>query len=129
MRKVLFDLVKAEGVLKTKVTIAGDERVALARADRQLTRGRPNDGSSRQVERGTGLPPTYAPPVDDEPRARERYAAPRQAYGQYRQQPQQQQYYYDGYRWQPLSGQGYQRAQPQPYYGQPQYYQPRYYYD
>jgi hypothetical protein len=124
--KVLFDLVKAEGVLKTKVTIAGDERVALARADRQLTRGRPNDGSSRQVERGTGLPPTYSPPVDDEPRARERYAAPRQVY----RQQQQQQYYYDGYRWQPHPGQGYQRAQPQPYYGQPQYYyQPRYYYD
>lgn len=127
--KVLFDLVKDEGVLKTKVTIAGDERVALARADRQLTRGRANDGSTRQVERGTGLPPTYAPPVDEEPRARERYAAPRQAYGQYRQQPQQQQYYYDGYRWQPQPAQGYQRAQPQPYYGQPQYYQPRYYYD
>jgi hypothetical protein len=130
--KVLFDLVKAEGVLKTKVTIAGDERVALARADRQLTQGRPNDGRSRQVERGTGLPPTYAPPVE-EPRARERYAAPRQAYGQ----QQQQQYYYDGYRWQPHPGQGHQRARPQPYYAQPQpqygqpqyYYQPRYYYD
>jgi hypothetical protein len=131
--KVLFDLVKAEGVLKTKVTIAGDERVALARADRQLTQGRANDGSSRQVERGSGLPPTYTPPVEERPRARERYASPRQAYGpsygQYRQ-PQQQQYYYDGYRWQPHPGQGYQRAQPQPYYGQPQYYyQPRYYYD
>ena len=124
--KVLFDLVTAEGVLKTKVTIAGDERVALARADRQLTRGRPHDGSSRQVERGTGLPPTYAPPVEEEPRARERYAAPRQAY----RQQQQQQYYYDGYRWQPHPGQRYQRVQPQPYYGQPQYYyQPRYYYD
>ena len=131
--RVLFDLVKAEGVLKTKVKIAGDERVALARADRQLTQGRPNDGSSRQVERGTGLPPTYAPPMEDEPRARERYAAPRQAYGpsygQYRQPQQQQQYYYDGYRWQPHQGQSYQRVQPQPYYGQQQYYQPRYYYD
>lgn len=128
--KILFELVKAEGVLKTKVTIAGDERVALARADRQLTQGRPNDGSSRQVERGTGLPPTYAPPVEDEPRAR--YAAPRQAYGQYRQQQQQQQsqYYYDGYRWQPYQAPVYQRARPQPYYGQPQYYyQPRYYRD
>jgi len=137
--KVLFDLVKAEGVLKTKVTIAGDERVALARADRQLTQGRADDGSSRQVERGTGLPPTYAPPVDDRPRAREPYAAPRQAYGpQYGyRQPQQPQYYYDGYQWRGYQGQGYQgqgyaRPQPQPYYGgyaQPQYYQPRYYYD
>jgi hypothetical protein len=125
--KVLFDLVKAEGVLKTKVIIGGDERVALARADRQLTRGRPNDSSSRQVERGTGLPPTYSPPVDDERLARERYAAPRQVY---RQPQQQQQYYYDGYQWQPHPGRSYQRAQPQPYYGQPQYYyQPRYYYD
>src|SRR5690606_40089674 len=35
--KVLFDLVKAEGVLKTKVTVTGDERIAIARADRQLT--------------------------------------------------------------------------------------------
>ena len=139
--KVLFDLVKTEGVLKTKVTIAGDERVALARADRQLTQGGlrqsgTQDGS-HQVERGTGLPPTYAPPIEDQPRQRQ--ASPREAYGApygYRQtqqqQQQQQQYYYDGYQWRPYQGQVY-RAQPQPYqggYAQPQYqYQPRYYYD
>jgi hypothetical protein len=136
--RVLFDMVKAEGVLKTKVSIVGDERIALARADRQLTQGGLQrsgaQGDSRQVERGTGLPPTYAPPVEDDPR--QRYAAPREAYG-YRQ-PQQQQYFYDGYQWRPYQGQSYQgqvyRAQPQPYqrgYGQPQYYyqQPRYYYD
>jgi hypothetical protein len=130
--RVLFELVKAEGVLKTKVTIAGDERVALARADRQLTQGRgiqpsgPQDGS-RQVEIGTGLPPTYAPPIEDDPRERQRYAAPREAYG-YRQP--QQQYFYDGYQWRPYQGQVY-RPQPQPYrgYAQPQYHQPRYYYD
>ena len=126
--RVLFDLVKAEGVLKTKVTISGDERIAIARADRQLTQG-----SARRAERGTGLPPTYSPPVDEEPRARQRYAAPREAYGPpngYRQP--QSHYYYDGYRWQPYQGQTYQ-VQPQPYYGgyaQPQYYyQPRYQYD
>jgi hypothetical protein len=129
--KVLFDLVKAEGVLKTKVTVAGDERVALARADRQLTQ------RGALAERGTGLPPTYSPPIEDEPRARQRYAAPREAYGApygYRQQQQQQPYYYDGYQWRPYQGQTY-RPQPQPYYGggyaqQPQYYyQPRYQYD
>jgi len=136
--KVLFDLVKAEGVLKTKVTIAGDERVALARADRQLTQGGlrqsgTQDGS-HQVERGTGLPPTYSPPIEDQPRQRQ--ASPREAYGAhygYRQtQQQQQQYYYDGYQWRPYRGQVY-RAKPQHYqggYAQPQYqYQPRYYYD
>lgn len=137
--RVLFDLVKAEGVLKTKVTVAGDERVALARADRQLTQGgglrqSGTEGGSRQVERGTGLPPTYAPPIEDEPRERRRYAAPGDAYGApygYRQPQQQQHYYYDGYQWRPYQGQTY-RAQPQPYggYAQPQYYrQPRYSYD
>jgi hypothetical protein len=127
--KVLFDLVKAEGVLKTKVTIAGDERVAIARADRQLTQG-----SARRADRGTGLPPTYSPPVDD-PRARERQAAPRQTYDpRYERQPAQQ-YFYDGSRWQPYQGHAYERAQPQPYYSggyyqQPQYYyHPRYYYE
>ncbi len=127
--KVLFDLVKAEGVLKTKVTVTGDERIAIARADRQLTQG-----SARRAERGTGLPPTYSPPVEEEPLARQRHAAPRPSYrapNQYRQQ--QTHYYYDGYQWQPYQGQTYYRTQPQPYYGgyaQPQYqYQPRYYYD
>ncbi|MGD9920542.1 MAG: L,D-transpeptidase [Pseudorhodoplanes sp.] len=127
--KVLFDLVKAEGVLKTKVTIAGDERIALARADRQLTQGGP-----RQAGGGTGLPPTYSPPVEEQPRARQRYAGPREAAPQYGYRQQQQQlYYYDGYRWQPHQGQTYYRPQPQPYaggYAPPQYYyQPRYYYD
>jgi hypothetical protein len=127
--RVLFDLVKAEGVLKTKVTISGDERIAIARADRQLTQG-----GARRAERGTGLPPTYSPPAEEEPRAHQRYAAPREAYGAPSgyQQPQAH-YYYDGYRWQPYQGQTYYRAQPQPYYGgyaQPQYYyQPRYQYD
>jgi hypothetical protein len=128
--KRLFDMVRQEGVLKTKVTIVGDERVALARADRDLTRG------GRGAERGTGLPPTYSPPIEDEPRARPRQPDPRYGYApQYGyQQPQaQQHYYYDGYRWQPYQGQGYYRAQPQQPYGgyyqqQPQYYQyPRYY--
>ena len=128
--KVLFDLVKQEGVLKTKVTIAGDERIAIARANKQLTQG----GGAR-AERGTGLPPTYTPPAEVEPRARQRYAAPRAAYGapygqqQYGYQQPQAQYYYDGYRWQPYQGQTYYRPQPQPYYGNPSYYQPRYYYD
>jgi hypothetical protein len=130
--KVLFDMVKAEGVLKTKVTITGDERIALARADRQLTQGglrqSGTDGGSRQVERGTGLPPTYSPPIEDDLRDRQRYAAPAEPYGH-----RQQQYYYDGYQWRPYQGQGY-RPQPQPYYGggyaQPRYYyQPRYRYD
>jgi hypothetical protein len=130
--RTLFEMVRAEGVLKTKVTITGDERVALARADRNLTRG-----GSRQVERGTGLPPTYAPPVEDEePRVRQRQAAPRDGYGpQYGSPPQQQQYYYDGYQWRAYQGQAYARPQQQPYYGggyyaQPQYrYPPRYHYD
>jgi hypothetical protein len=125
--RVLFDLVKAEGVLKTKVTIAGDERIALARADRQLTQGGLQQsgaqGGSRQVERGTGLPPTYSPPIEDDPRGGQRYASPRE----------QQQYFYDGYQWRPYQGQAY-RPQPQPYYGggygQPRYYYPpRYHYD
>jgi hypothetical protein len=123
--KVLFDLVKAEGVLKTKVAVTGDERIALARADRQLTQG-----GARAAERGTGLPPQYSPREED---VRERYAAQREAYerqGYYRPQPQQQQqFYYDGYQWRPYNGQPY-RAQPQPYggyYAQPQYYyHPRY---
>lgn len=130
--KVLFDLVKAEGVLKTKVTIAGDERVALARADRELTRGGARQNGSRQVERGTGLPPTYSPPVEEEPRARRRYAAPREAQRQYDYGRPPAHYYYDGYRWQPYRGQSPYSVQPQPYqgYAQPQYYyQPRYYYD
>ena len=117
--QVLFEMVKAEGVLKTKVTITGDERVALARADRSLTRGGP-------PQAGRGLPPTYAPPVDDEqPRARQ--VAPREQYG-YRQQQQQQQYYYDGYQWRGYQGQVYARPQPQPYYGGGYYAQPQYYY-
>jgi len=118
--KVLFDLVKAEGVLKTKVSIAGDERIALARPQRPAT------ASARAIEREP------APRADA---ARQRYAAPREAYGAqygYRQAPQQQPYYYDGYRWRPYQDEGY-RPQPQPYYGgyaQPRsYYQPRYYYD
>ena len=125
--KVLFDLVQKEGVLKTKVTVAGDERIALARADRQLTQG-----GARQAERGTGLPPQYSPPVEDA-RVRERYAAPREAYdSQYGyRQPQPQQHYYDGYQWRPYQGQ--YQPQPQPYYGgyyqQPQYYYQRRYYE
>ena len=121
--RVLFDMVKADGVLKTKVTVLGDERVALARADRQLTQG----GAREQ---GTGLPPTYAPPVDD-PRMRERYAAPREAYDPQAGYQQQQRYYYDGYQWRPYQGPTYYRPQPQPYYGgyyqQPQYYYQRQY--
>ncbi|ARP97929.1 L,D-transpeptidase [Pseudorhodoplanes sinuspersici] len=136
--KTLFEMVQAEGVLKTKVEVEGDERVAIARANRQLTQ------PERQASRGrTGLPPQYAPREEDEqqraqtqPR-RERYAAPRGYYDQqfgYQQRPsqapqQQQQYYYDGYAWRPYNGAAY-RAQAQPYYGQqrPYYPQQQYYY-
>jgi hypothetical protein len=123
--KVLFELVKAEGVLKTKVSITGDERIALARADKQLTQG-----GARPTGRGTGLPPQYSPREED---VRDRYVAPREGYdrryGHDRAQPQPQ-FYYDGYQWRPYNGQAY-RAQPQPryggYYAQPQYYyHPRY---
>ena len=132
--RALFDLVKAEGVLKTKVTITGDERIALARADRELTQG-----SARRAERETGLPPTYAPPLEDSPRMRQRQAAPRAMPApQYGARHPQAQYYYDGSRWQTYPGHTYYAqphygyAQPQPNYGyaQPQYYyQPRYHYD
>lgn len=135
--KVLFEMVKAEGVLKTKVTVSGDERVAIARANRELTQG-----GNRQAERaGTGLPPQYIP--EDAPRPRQRYAAPAPQYQQpsYQQpsyQQPQQQYFYDGYQWQPYAGQGYggqtynapaYRTAPQTYYvprgytTQPYYYQ------
>lgn len=141
--KTLFEMVQAEGVLKTKVAVEGDERVAIARADRQLTK------PERQASRGgTGLPPQYAPREEDErqraqtqpqPR-RERYAAPRGYYDQqfgyqqrpYQAQQQQQQYYYDGYAWRPYNGTAYRTqqqpnyAQQQPYYPQQQYYPPRY---
>lgn len=120
--KVLFDLVKAEGVLKTKVSVTGDERIALARADRQLTQG-----GARAAERGTGLPPQYSPREED---VRQRYAAPREAYERqygYDRPQQQQQFYYDGYQWRPYNGQAY-RAPPQPYYGGGYYAQPQYYY-
>lgn len=141
--KTLFEMVQAEGVLKTKVEVEGDERVAIARANRQLTK------PERQASgRGTGLPPQYAPrPEDEQQRAqtqprRERYAAPRggaydQQFGyqqrpyQAQQQQQQQQYYYDGYAWRPYHGTARAQQQPyydqqRPYYPQQQYYQPRY---
>ncbi len=134
--RVLFDLVKAEGVLKTKVTIAGDERIALARAERPS--GQANQAGTRNAERAA----TYSPPVA-EPRQSQRYAIPREAYAAPQERAQQPQYFYDGYQWraypgQTYSGEAYQgqayRVQPQPYqrgYQQPQYYyqQPRYYYD
>ncbi len=120
-QRLLFELVQAEGVLKTKVEVAGDERVAIARADRQLTQ------SDRHASRGgTGLPPQYAPREEDEQQRaqmqqrRERYAAPRGYYDQqfgYQQRPyqaQQQQYYYDGYAWRPYNGPS-SRAQQNPY--------------
>jgi hypothetical protein len=119
--KLLFEMVKAEGVLKTKVTVSGDERVAIARANRELAQG----GANRP---GTGLPPQYIPEHDAPPR--ERYAAPAPQYQQpqYREQPAQQQYYYDGYRWQPYNGAQSYRAAPQPYYQQRGYAAPPYYY-
>ena len=128
-------MVKADGVLKTKVSVSGDERVAIARAARE-----PVQASSRQVERqverSAAVPPQYAPgqyaPGED-PRLRQQYAA------QPPQAPQQQQYYYDGYQWRAYGGSNYYRSAPQPYYAQrpapyyeqrgyaPQYYnQPRY---
>lgn len=134
--KTLFELVQAEGVLKTKVEVEGDERVAIARANRQLTQ--PERRASRG---GTGLPPQYAPREEDEqPRAqrqprRERYAAPAPRRGDYDQQfgyqqrpyqaQQQQHYYYDGYAWRPYNGAAL-RAQQRPSYPQQQYYQQRY---
>ena len=136
--KTLFEMVQAEGVLKTKVEVEGDERVAIARANRQLTQ------PERQASRGrTGLPPQYAPREEDQQQQRaqtqprrERYAAPRGHYAQQfgsQQRPyqaqQQQQYYYDGYAWRPYNGTAY-RAQQQPYYDQqrPYYPQQQYYY-
>jgi hypothetical protein len=122
--KMLFELVKAEGVLKTKVNVSGDERIAIARANRELS-----TGGSRQAERGgTGLPPQYIPEQD--PRPRQRYAAPAP---QYQQPPQQQQYYYDGYQWRAYSGaQVYQQPYDPRGYAPPAYYyrqRPGYYYD
>ena len=129
--KTLFEMVQAEGVLKTKVEVAGDERVAIARADRQLTKS-----ASRG---GTGLPPQYAPREEDEQRLnaqqqqrRERYAAPRGYYDQqfgHQQRPYQaqQQYYYDGYAWRPYNGQSY-RPQQNPYYEQRPYQSQQQYY-
>ncbi len=115
--KVLFEMVKADGVLKTKVTVSGDERLAIARANRELTQG-----GGRQAERaGTGLPPQYIP---EDVRPRERVAAPA---AQYQAQPQQQ-YFYDGYQWRPYAGAQTYRAAPQPYYGPRGYAAPSYYY-
>ena len=138
--KTLFELVQAEGVLKTKVEVQGDERVAIARANRDLTK------PERQASRGTGLPPQYAQEDDGRTQAqprRERQAVQRRSYDQqygYQdrayQQPQQrqaQQLYYDGYGWRPYNGGGYRapqqayEAQQRPYYPQQQYpYQQRY---
>lgn len=137
--KTLFELVQAEGVLKTKVEVEGDERVAIARADRQLTQSK-----QRPAQRETGLPPQYEPPHEDDSRQsaardqaqrRERQAAQRGYYDQqfgYQQRPYQaqqqpqQQYYYDGYAWRPYNGPA-QRAQ-QPAYGQRYYPQQQQYY-
>jgi len=121
--KVLFEMVKAEGVLKTKVTVSGDERVAIARANRELT-----EGSGRRGERtGTGLPPQYIP--EDAPPP-QRYAAPvpQVQQPQYQQPQAQQQYYYDGYQWRPYSGAQSYRTTPQSYYAPRGYAAPRYYY-
>jgi hypothetical protein len=117
--RTLFDLVQKEGVLKTTVRIEGDERIAIARANRGLTQN--------GEQRGTGLPPQYALPEDD-PRARQRYAAPRD--------PSAAQYgrrgyyydYYDGYEWRAYGGSSYYGANPQPYYDTAPrgYYQRRY---
>ena len=106
--KLLFEMVQAEGVLKTKVTVSGDERVAIARANRDLAQG----GATRP---GTGLPPQYIP---EDPQPAQRYAAPAPRYQpQAVQAPQaqaQQQYFYDGYQWRPYAG-------PQAYRGQPNF--------
>ncbi len=115
--KVLFDLVQSEGVLKTKVTVSGDERVAIARAAREAP-----PVNNRQAERGTIVPPPYA--QDEDPRVRQRYAAPAP---QYQPQPPQQ-FYYDGYQWRPYAGTSYYRAQPQPPYDPRGYAAPRSYY-
>lgn len=119
--KVLFELVKAEGVLKTKVNVSGDERVAIARANRELANG----GGKKAERAGTGLPPQYSP--EAEARPRQRYAAPAPQYQQ------QQQYYYDGYQWRAYGGaQAYQQPyEPRGYAPPAYYYRPRpgYYYD
>jgi len=128
--KILFELVQAEGVLKTKVAINGDERVAIARANRNLTAPEQRQAAR---ETGTGLAPQYAPREDD-PRVRERAAARSQYDPQfgYQQQPyqqgqQQNGYYYDGNAWRPYGSSAY-RANPQPYYDQGGYYNPQQYY-
>ena len=121
--KILFELVEAEGVLKTKVEIEGDERVAIARANRGLTEPEQRQAGRPLTRQGeTGLPPQYVP-RDDELRARERYAAPRNYYDQqfgYQQQP----YNYNNYV-QRYGGSTYYRGNPQPYYDQRNYYPPQ----
>lgn len=109
--RVLYDLVQAEGVLKTKVTISGDERVAIARAKHEAS-------PPQAALPAAALPPRYVP--DQNARPRQLYAAPAPQY----QQPQQ--YYYDGYQWRPYNGPSY-RVAPQPYYESRGYPPPAYY--
>lgn len=119
--RVLFELVKAEGVLKTKVSVSGDERVAIARASREAP------AAGARAARAA-VPPQYA----EEPQAppRQRYAAPAPQYQpqQYAQPQAQQQYYYDGYQWRAFGGaaQVYRQPyEPRGYPPAPSYYQPR----
>ncbi len=123
--KTLFEMVQANGVLKTTVAIQGDERIAIARANRDLTEPR-----QATRERATGMPPQYIPQEEE---LRERAATARGYAGRNARQPDHQAYYYDGYQWRPYQGSVYYRANPQTYYAprnyyppQPYYYQPRY---
>ncbi|MBI4275713.1 MAG: L,D-transpeptidase [Rhizobiales bacterium] len=107
--KTLFTLVKAEGVLNTRVVITGDERIAALRPAPPAQRQQPQPGGLQQADRAQALPP----PQDIRPR-----------YGQ-------QEYADQGYQ-QPRYGQTYAERD---YYGQPRYvdqygrpyYQRRYY--
>jgi hypothetical protein len=117
--KTLFEMVQANGVLKTTVAIQGDERVAIARANRELTEPRQ---ASR--ERATGMPPQYIP-QDEE--VRDRTAVRGQA-GRNARPQETQGFYFDGYQWRPYQGSAQYRANPQPHYEPRHYYPPQPYY-
>ena len=116
---VLFEMVKADGVLKTKVSVSGDERVAIARASREAP------ARDARAERGNAVPPQFSSEPD--PRLRQRYAAPAPQYQQPQYQQPHQQFYYDGYQWRPVgAAQVYRQPyEPRGYAPAPYYYQPR----
>src|SRR5580700_6376642 len=131
---VLFDLVKAEGMANTSVTVAGrtpngdNGPVARSRLPDNETvySPQPQPGYDQQPPPGYGQPPPgYGPPPppgysQQQPGyAQELPPQPPPVYGQ---QPYYgQRVYGQGYQ-QPYNGQPYYGQQPQPYYGQQQYY-------